>query len=155
MKEVTVTSWCDGCAQAIGESDGRVEPAVVEVVVALGIGKPLGKPRTLDLCEQHRKQLDELEALLDDYAAESGLRSHVGKAHGFPSTSAAYGTTCPICGESANRLGTHTGPAHPEAGQNVTQVFRFARESGDPLKVVAKRLRAGRNVEKPAATRKG
>lgn len=54
MKEFIVNTYCDQCSR-----EGRQEPAETTPAISLGSDKP----KTLDLCERHRKEI--LEALSD------------------------------------------------------------------------------------------
>lgn len=63
-KEIIVSVWCDPCAK-----DGVREPG--QTTPPLTIGN--AKPRTLDLCERHRKELlDALVSALDEDGADLG-----------------------------------------------------------------------------------
>lgn len=65
MREVQVLRWCDMCAD---QDAGTREPATVTTAPLAGLVP--GKPRTLDLCEPHAKELlGPLQHLLAEYGA--------------------------------------------------------------------------------------
>jgi hypothetical protein len=62
-KEIIVSVWCDLCAKDDVREPGQTTPPIAIVGT--------GKPRTLDLCPRHRKELlDVLVSALDEDGAE-------------------------------------------------------------------------------------
>lgn len=57
MKQLVVNVWCDVCAEQEIQEPGATTPPIT-------VGA--AKPRTLDLCDVHREDVDALVALLKD-----------------------------------------------------------------------------------------
>lgn len=110
-RQLTITDYCDPCF-----AEGQHSEAA-EFNIALGeLG--INKPRTILLCERHRKEhYDGLRDLLRDYGSTKPLDAtpaSSGRKKGRPSTS---DLTCSLCGHtSPNRaaLASHTRNMHDQ-----------------------------------------
>jgi predicted RNA-binding Zn-ribbon protein involved in translation (DUF1610 family) len=98
MKDVIVHYWCDVC-YAEDESRNEIDPATGMVTVSLGL-----PPRTLDLCETHRKHfIDPLAELLAEHGRIAELsapaQARVTQVRKIDATD----WTCPVCGLAMKR----------------------------------------------------
>lgn len=121
-KELVVNNWCDPCYAADEKVPGE------EVTVALGdLGRM--KPRTMLLCERHRKEFYEpLRELAEQHGDTSGeaptVKPQAKRGGGRPSIAEL---TCPVCGHQAttkDALRAHARAAHDKS---------LAELKGEPL----------------------
>jgi hypothetical protein len=104
MKEIKVVTWCDACGE------DRI-PADQSVTMSIG----RTKPRTIDLCDMHHKELIvPVDYLLHAWGVGEESAPRPTAAQRGPRT-IKPNPPCPDCGhQSPNRsaLGTHTKNRH-------------------------------------------
>ncbi len=92
MKDVVVHYWCDVC-YAEDESRNEIDPATGMVTVSLGL-----PPRTLDLCEAHRKDfIDPLAELLAEHGRIAELSAPAQQRQTQIRKIDVQEWTCPVC----------------------------------------------------------
>jgi DNA-directed RNA polymerase subunit RPC12/RpoP len=77
------------------------------------------------------------------FTTTSGLDQHLKGPHGFSSPEAAWGYTCPECGQEFQRLAMHSSRSH---AVHVSILMQKAASAGDPFKVIRDRLRAAKKA---------
>src|SRR6266704_1740014 len=98
MKDVVVHYWCDVC-YAEDESRNEIDPATGMVTVSLGL-----PPRTLDLCEAHRKDfIDPLAELLAEHGRIAELRAPAQPRQTPIRTTDGREWTCRVCKRERRR----------------------------------------------------
>lgn len=165
-KDVVIHTWCDRHLQLDERVVGKelppvtlggmtltldlCEPCVKEFVTPLvelldQFGAP---PQTSPVARRGKgKGTDRGLACIwcpADFSANtsSGYMNHIRTIHGYGSAIDAFGTMCPICGDSGLRMMmAHVKKRHPDRGfTHTSQAVLWAKDNGDPFGVYAATL---------------
>lgn len=84
--------------------------------------------------------------------SDNGMTDHIERDHGLPrSLTEMYGNVCPVDGtDGFSRLAMHFAQGHKGDFTHYSQGFVWAKQNGDPHKVLASRVAALKKVAKAA-----